>query len=144
MNDTIWSAQLQWTQFYSPMYRRTRFQEPMWLDPWARSNTEIDSSRCCYCTTSDGTQSECQASPNVWIKRMNKNKGIASRLVWNKAISHLINYEKMPNGPFVVSNMFRAMALFALALNYRVTVREIIFNNENVTGGFINSMRMPL
>lgn len=50
----------------------------------------------------------------------------------------------MPNGPLLVSNMFRTMAMFTLALNYRVTVKKIIFNNENVTGDFINSMRKPL
>lgn len=36
------------------------------------------------------------------------------------------------------------MAMFTFPLNYRVTVKKIIFNNENVTGGSINTMRMPL
>lgn len=75
----MWSAQQ--AQYYSPPNTEgPGFRTLHGLIHGTR-NTEIDYFRSGCSTIGNETQSECQDSPNVQTKRMNKNKRIASSLV---------------------------------------------------------------
>lgn len=109
-----------------PSYRRTISGTICYS--WTTLNTGIDSFGSRYCSTGSETQSECQISPCMLFKRMNK---------WSlqnsyKIIAHLINYVRMPNRPSYTLTCFRTIAVFTLAFQLQVSCQKLF---SKILGG---------
>ena len=91
---------------------------------WTTLNTGIDSSGSRYCSTGNETQSECQVSPCMLFKRM--NKWIVSRVSAKEFHISSIMWE-CQIGPHTLT-CFRTVAGFTLDFQLQVSCQKLPSN----------------